>query len=544
VTTPRVGWRELALVVLGFAALTVALTYPLAFHMGTLARVDNGDGQFSIWNVAWVARTLVVDPLHVFDANIFYPRRWTLAYSETNLGAGALAIPVYWATGNAYAAHNFVLLLSFVVSAVGTYSLVRYLSDDWGAALVAAIGFAFCPYVFSHTPHIQLLMTAGLPLSLLAFHRMADEPGSGRGAVLGLAMATQAFFCAYYAVFVILMVGFAVVVVATTRHLWTNIRYWKALAVGAGVSLTLVVPLFLPYVNLQRATGFSRSIDRAYAFSANWRSYLASGALAHAWMIRLIGRSRELLFPGFITLALGTAGIVVGWRARGRFREVSIVYGGLVVLAWWASLGPRAGLYRALYATIPAFTFMRAPERFGLVVVFALSVLGGIAVASLLAKSPKPWLMVVVLAGATAAELFVPLRFPRVPPVSETYRLLATLPWGPVIEMPVYSPPFAYARSQYMLSSTTHWMPLVDAYSDYIPDDFVADAQVLGGFPTRESFARLAVDRVRYAIFHLKAYDPGIRDELLTRLRQFSPYLVRHYGDEEIALYEIVGLPP
>ena len=43
----------------------------------------------------WPARSSS-DPLHVFDANIFYPHRWTLAYSEANLGAGALAAPVYW----------------------------------------------------------------------------------------------------------------------------------------------------------------------------------------------------------------------------------------------------------------------------------------------------------------------------------------------------------------------------------------------------------------------------------------------------------------
>ena len=102
-------------------------------------RVDNADGQFSIWNVAWVARTLVVDPLHVFDANIFYPHRWTLAYSETNLGAGILAIPVYWLTRNPYAAHNFVFLLSFVLSGTGTYYLVRYLAGDRRAAAVAGL---------------------------------------------------------------------------------------------------------------------------------------------------------------------------------------------------------------------------------------------------------------------------------------------------------------------------------------------------------------------------------------------------------------------
>jgi hypothetical protein len=222
--SPRLGRRELALVVVGFGALTVLMTWPLAPHLGSLGRADNGDGRFSIWNVAWVARTLVVDPLHVFDANIFYPHRWTLAYSESNLGAGILAIPVYWATGNPYAAHNVVFLLSFVLSGTGTYCLVRYLVGDSRPAAIAAVAFAFCPYVFSHTPHIQLLMTAGLPFGMLAFHRLADAPTPRRGAVLGITMAAQALFCGYYAVFALLMVGCAVLVVAFVRGRWADAR--------------------------------------------------------------------------------------------------------------------------------------------------------------------------------------------------------------------------------------------------------------------------------------------------------------------------------
>ena len=130
------GPREFGLVVLAAAALTAALTYPIAFKLGSVGRVDNGDGRLSIWNVAWVARTLVVDPLHVFDANIFYPHRGTLAYSENNLGAGAVAVPVYWATRNPYAAHNFAMLLAFVLSA----------NDINNAKLCAAYAFRVAQY--------------------------------------------------------------------------------------------------------------------------------------------------------------------------------------------------------------------------------------------------------------------------------------------------------------------------------------------------------------------------------------------------------------
>ena len=60
------------------------------------SRVDNGDYSLNVWAVDWVARTLPTDPAHLFDANIFYPARLTLAYSEPLILQGALAIPAVW----------------------------------------------------------------------------------------------------------------------------------------------------------------------------------------------------------------------------------------------------------------------------------------------------------------------------------------------------------------------------------------------------------------------------------------------------------------
>ncbi len=525
------------------------MTAPLAFRMGSVGRVDNADTRLLIWNVAWVARTLVVDPLHVFDANIFYPHTGTLAYSESNLGAGALAIPVYWATRNPVAAHNFVLLLSFVLSATGTYYLVRYLTRDRRAAVVSAICFAYCPYVISHLPHIHLLMTAGLPFSMLAFHRLADAPTPRRGLVLGLAMAAEVICCGYYGVFVGLSVGFAVLVVAATRRRWADARYWTAVAAALAVTVAIALPLFLPYMRLQRATGFRASPDEARQWAASWRTYFASSAYAHRWMLPLIGHWSEVLFPGFVALAAGLAGLPTGWRARGRLREVSILYGSLGVLALWASAGPAAGLYRVLYATVPAFSLLRAPSRFGMIVAFALSVLAGVSVAALLSKigrgeAPRRrTAAAVALAVVAAVELIVPLHFSPVPPVDGAYHVLATLPRGPVLEVPVYSRQFASERTYYMLSSTVHWMPLVDAYSSYIPQDFADNVGALAQFPSLAAFRILRRDGVRYAVFHLDRLSGNAPDDLLARIATFGRYLRLRYTDGRVLLYEIVDFP-
>ena len=159
--------REAALVATLAVVTAVALTYPLAFQLGDGGRVDSEDGLFSIWNVAWVARTIVADPADLFHANIFYPHRNALAFSEANLVAGLMAVPPYWLTRNPYTAHNTVVLWSFMLSLVGAYLLVRRLTGSRSAAAVSGVLFAFCPFVFARSAHIQ---------------RKGDRRGHSRGA--------------------------------------------------------------------------------------------------------------------------------------------------------------------------------------------------------------------------------------------------------------------------------------------------------------------------------------------------------------------------
>ena len=437
------SWRELTLVVFGFAALTVFLTWPLAAHLGTLGRADNGDGRISIWNVAWVARTLVIDPLHVFDANIFYPPPRTLAYSESNLGAGILAIPVYWTTGNPYAAHNFVFLLSFVLSAIGMYYLVRYLAGDRRAAAVAATCFAFCPYVFAHTPHIQLLMTAGLPFSMLAFHRLVDRPTPAPGRrARARRWPAQALCCGYYAVFVMLMVGFAVLVVAVGRPLADAGSGRRSLVGGGGRHRWSCCRCLCRISRLQRATGFDRAARGRAAVVGRLAACISPPR--HRRTLRLLRAQRPLrtkcCFPAWWRVGFGVAGLAVGWAgsralARGgdplrRPGRAGVL--GVVRPCCWS-------VRRAVCRSVPVFSLLHAPSRFGLVVSFALSVLAGLSISALLRSAIARWLTTVVAAGRGRR------RAARAAAVSARPAVDTRLP-GPggaaaraVIEMPVFS---------------------------------------------------------------------------------------------------------
>ena len=541
--------REAVAVWLAGLALAVLMTWPLAAGLGRLGRTTGADGQFSLWNVAWVARTLVVDPAKLFDANIFYPHKTTLAYSEANLLEGAIGLPVWWATRNPYATLNVVVLLAFASSFACMYFLARCLSGSRGGAAVAGVLFACCPYVFSHTPHIQLLATAGLPLSMLALHRLVESPSTRRGVLLGLALAAQTLSCAYYGVFAALMVGFGSLVLAATRRLWRSTAFWQSLGAGALVSLAPTVPVFLEYRRVQSETDFGRSLADAARWSARPQDYIVSSAHAHAWLLaiaRHFEHWEEVLFPGILAVIFGLAGLILCLRrgAERRQRETAILYGALAALALWSSFGPAAGLYRMLFH-LPLFSFLRAPSRFGLVVVFSLSVMAAFAVKALLDRVPgRRAAAAAALVGAALLELNVlPFPWERAPALPSPYRVLASLPVAPVAEFPFYGERVAFPlHAQYMLFSTSHWMPLVNGYSDVIPLDFRESAAILATFPSREAFAVLAHHRVRYLGVHWDMYGPRA-DGIRHALDAYAPNLRILAGDGRMTLYEVLRYP-
>lgn len=570
--------RRAATVCAAAILLSVLMTWPLASGFGRLGRTTTMDGLYSIWNISWVARTIVANPAGLFDANIFHPHRHALAFSEANLLGGAVAIPAWWLTRNPYAAENSAVLFAFVTTLLGTWLLGRRLCGHSGAAAVAAVLFAFCPYFFSHSAHIQLLMAGGIPLAMLALHRLADAPSPRRGAALGAALAAQALACAYYGIFAGLMVGYGVMLLAVTRRLWRVRGYWTAVAIAAALSLALVAPFFLPYLSMQRDEGFRRTIDDAARYSATFASYLASPAHAHQWLFRMargLGwRSGEVLFPGMLLVALGLVGAIDAVRRPAApalrpadsltgpmeppLRETALLYGSLGALAFWASFGPAAGLYTLLFRAIPLFTFLRAPSRFGVLAAFALAMLAALGLARALrprtpadrapagapAESRTAGIVAVLLVAAAVAELNVlPFPWERALKVPSPYAVLARLPTGPVAEFPFYGERVAYPlHAQYMVLSTTHWMPLLNGYSDHIPPDFRADAFVLDSFPSNDAFAVLARHRVRYIGVHWNMFGPRA-EEIRGRLPPFERHLRTLAADADMTLFEVVTFP-
>ncbi|MCC6163186.1 MAG: hypothetical protein IT182_07535 [Acidobacteria bacterium] len=560
--------------------LAVAMTWPMAARFGSAARLNFGDGEWSLWSVTWVAHALTTEPTALFQANIFHPDRDTLAYSEANVVTGALGVPFHLATGgNPYATHNGAIMTGLVLSFVLAWAFAESLGATAAASAAFAIAFTYCPYLFARTAHIQLMMTFGMPLALQAFHRIVERPTARGGAWLGVALAIQALACAYFGIFAGLTVGLGTVFYGVSRGLWRVRSYWTAIATGAVTSLAIVGPFFVPYVRVKQDFGFTRLLEDAAMYSADWQAWLASSAWAHRWMLPWLGQWNEVLFPGFLLTALAVVGLVVGLRRQRlglgeptlpsssdveaesalrarpdlllgpvRRRETTLFYGLVAAIAFWASFGPKAGLYTVLYHAIPVFTFLRAPGRFGILVVLALGVLALVALQTLLERrTPRTRTIASVLVAALfcAEYATAPIRLENGPTVPDVYRRLATLPRGAVVELP-----FWYIRSdfprhaRYMLYSTYHWQPMVNGYSDHIPQWFRDEVVRISSFPTADSL-QVLVDRhqARYAIFHARLYDSVSRQRLRERLEQYAAYVRPVSIESDVWLYEIIGVP-
>jgi hypothetical protein len=541
----RSRWSEAVIVV--FAAIVTAcvFTYPYIVNFSNAGRIDTNDGRWSIWVVSWVAHALTTDPASILRANIFYPHDNALAFSEGNLVGGAMAVPAWLVTKNPYAAHNFFFIATFVLSSIATYYLVRHLTGDWRAAAIAGILFAYSPFAFARQAHSQLLLIGFLPWSMLAFHRFVDRLSVARAIELGVVLWLTGLACAYYGIFAGGMVALGTVMLSITRGHWKQPRYWLLVAVAAAVCIGLTAPLFLPYLRMQDTTGFARQLDGSY--SANLSAWLISSAWAHRWWAPWVADASEVLFPGIIATLFGIWGAYL-WRHK----DVAWFYMTAGVIAFWTTFGPQAGLYTLFYYTIPVFSFLRAPSRTGIVVTLCLVVLAAPALIKLLHRAPARTryagasaMFGVLFALAIADTYRAPLRMREAAPLPNVYRTLARMPRGPVIELPYWSDRIAYHRhAEYMLDSAYHWQPLINGYSDHIPQDFRDRARPLSGFPSRESFAILETLGARYAVIHLNLFDAPTREALIDRLdREYVNYLRPLEKDGDVWLYEIIAWP-
>ena len=333
----------------------------------------------------------------------------------------------------AVAAYNWLVLLSFPLSAAAAYLLARHLALPPAGALLAALLFAFSPFHLAHAAyHPHIAQTQWLPLYLLALWRCMD-----RATWLALAFLTVAAAAVTLSNFYGGLIAAVITPIAMGVYWFARARFAPqaprrlAITVGALAGLTVAGLAFVwwnaPGVVKDRAA-FAFTRGDLFRYSAKWWSYLVppvahpllGGLARRIWIASRVneGLLEQQVSLGWSVVALGLIA-VYGWLTtpagadpcvgsgadtqirpckrdgdagdRRAAAEASVpILAVVAVAALVCSLSPERTLFGVtivrpsalLYPIVPMF---RSYARFGVIVQLMAALLAGVGAARLLA---------------------------------------------------------------------------------------------------------------------------------------------------------------
>jgi len=488
--------------------LAAAHTWPYARAPHRHSRVDNADYLLNAWAISWVAHQAFTDPRRLFDGNVFWPARGSLAFSEALIVQGLLAAPIRALGGSPILAFNGVMLAGFALTAFAFGLLTYRWTGSAAAALVAASAAGFNAHLFTRMAQIQAMHVEFIALALFGLDRIFTRAKARDAVTLGVGFALQGLTSVYLLVFTTWAMIFA-----GASRLWTSAREQRGRALALGglaalVALGLLGFYLNAYYQVHLDQRFARSAADNAALAGSYTDYLSSVSWVHYWWSRpFVEVSRSINFPGVTVLALTAVALFPGRRGP-EARQIMCAVGaaGCAVVA----LIPRMPGYERIHDLVPLFWAVRAQAHIGQVVLLFLALLAGFGAARLeqawsaRRRWPAVAVALVVLVNAEACRAPLPTRhFAGIPRV---YDALASEPSAVVVELPAYDRRDWAGNAAYMLTSTRHWKPLVNGYSGFMPASYERLQLSLAAFPGHDALETMHRRGITHAVVHEAAF--------------------------------------
>jgi hypothetical protein len=544
-------------ILLFFLILALVFTRPMITKGSDHVYREPYDPMFQAWTLAWDVRALTHDPLNLFNANIFFPNQYTLAYSDHQVATAVMSMPLMAATGNPIQAANYMLIFNFFLCEVGAYLLVMHLTQSRLAGVVAGIAFAFALPRMAQMGHLQLSAAAFIPLCLLFLHRYSEEGRPRDAAVCGLFLVLETLSTWYYG----MILAFAILIFLIVRFIMKRraftLKWIATFAAVIAVAVLVVVPFGLPYQRIhEKDPRYHRDIDEVTLFSADVRDFTAAAEDSLVWRNVTAaarneanergGKTERSLFPGLVPLILGIAGAAYLFaQGRGAARFDVRYYVTLAAAAFLMCLGTSFFFfghklaipmpYHLFYYAFPGFKVMRVPARFSILISLSLAVLSGFAVKGMMSwlgrrrrgKALLTLLVSVVVLGLLLVDLMpVSLPMTRIPLKDQfpgIYTWLAERQGeAPTAELPLadynprtfnagiqYEPTWAEREGPRTYFSTLHWKKIFNGYSGFIPTTYYMGVKVMSNFPSQKSIDFLRNMGIEYVIVHGRLLEPA-----------------------------------
>lgn len=541
-------WFPVILLIYG--AVSLVLSFPVPLRLTTFLPGGLGDPPLNLWILGWnFLHFHNLDFSTYWNGNFHYPCDNATAYSDPLIGIALAAYPFHVLTHDLIATHNLFFLFTFVASAFSVFLLSRHLTGDCFAAFIGGLIFAFSPYRFSQTGHIQVLAAMWLPLIFLAMHLALERSRLPYYLMFLLLILLNALTSGYLGIYLNVFILLFLILIPGTRK--------APFVIGISICMLICLGILWPlYHHITSISGYCCcSLETLRSLSPDLHSFfkVIPQNLIYG---KLLGRSfarvwqEKLLFPGLVPVLLTASYLIL---IRGKGGRIPLFYLGMIFLGLIFALGPFIDIcgvrlpapYSLLYSFAPGFKSLRFPGRMMIFALLGMSIISSYLLAriSLEASRLKKSLFFGALAFLIILEgcsLPLPgLRLPGAASLPFPYKWLADAPPGPVAEYPLADCQ-SDGDSIYMYYSTFHWKPLVNGYSRVLPPGRESLNKTLQKFPAPVALDTLSSIGVRYILVHLGQYREDAREEMILRLNDLEGVSIRRvYSDGLDIIYEM-----
>lgn len=570
------NWKGISIILL----LTLVFFWPMVTRISSYS--EGGDASFNAWTLSRNHNCFVQDNCPNYsDANIYFPNKDTMLYSETQLSAGLVTFPLKFINDNPIFAYNIWTIVSFFLSGLFMYLLARFITKGNEVFSIAAgLIFEFAPYKMAAVSHLQNLSIFCLPLIVLFVLKYVQKPLLKY--LVGLFLALLYVFYASWYQMVFAGIGLGVLVLSLYLFRVVSIKRSLAIAAITLLAVLATLPLAKEYVRFSKTNSATFSIKEQVLYSSSVVDYVTphSGTAAGKLFYHLSPNAHRdaynrdsFSYHGITLYIIGSLVFILALLARKKSKAKKLEFGTIAALAVVGvvglvlSLGPllkfKAGYFypagEGINLAIPApyilvdkflpqLSFIRAIGRISVLFLFALccalAYFALLLYRSKLSETRKRVVAILVI-GLLAFEL-MPLHgvvmskhsYAYNLSIPEVYRhIKAHKEIDNIIVLRAKEYPgatFDVARSEDILWSGYHNRNLFNGYSGYTPPTYFSDIVDFVNF-TAADIPKLKKLGLKYVLVD----KPLMTDkkEALQNLRQSFGNGV--YEDERYLLYKI-----
>ncbi len=522
--SPALRAREIAWVALAGVALAILTTWPLILHMGSRIAPDLGDPVRTAWQIAYVGHAMLHDPLHLFDANAFYPHPLSLAFSDSLLGYGPAA---FFGSGTvaALVRYNLLFLWAWSLCFAGAYLLARELGLGRLAGAAAGVAFAYAPYRVTEAGHLHVISSGGIALALFLLLR-GYRRGSGRLVLAGWLVSAWQVSLGFT---LGLQYSYLIAILALAAFVY----WWRAgrpalprrlaIVTCVGMAIFGAVAIYQARPYLKVASEYptaKRTLKEVKTYSSGPVALVSASSENRIWgpvtsaaRADLHSKNEDVFFPGLAIFALALIGLATGLYTRRLRAGLAVGIVACSVFAMGLGLTGAGYPYRLLYDYAPGWDGVRVPGRVFTTATLFYALLAGAGAQWLMGwigrwgarrslRSLSPLLGVVLLLGLLG-EGAGHLNHPVVP---RPARAEIGLP-GPLLDLPTDGA--ADRVWQYFSTDGFYKIPVGNSTFDIPAVDDLRGG--MSGFPDRASIEKLRYYGIRTVVLHLRMPKlPGI----------------------------------